>query len=63
MAMGLVYLIEVDRVRCRVRIMFRIRVRFRSQKTPDTDPTAELVCPERLSGVHKGGCWSGLAFD
>ena len=23
--------------------MFRIRVRFRSQKTPDTDPTAELV--------------------
>ena len=40
-------------------IMVMIRVRVRSQEASGTDPTADLLSPEGLSGVHKGVCRSG----
>ena len=54
----------IDRVMCRVTVVFSVmvRVRVRSQEAPGTDCTAEDLSPRRFSGVHKGGCQSGLVF-
>ena len=52
-----------DRARFSVRVRVLVRVRIRSQDIPGTEPTAVQLSPSQwLTGVQKGGSWSGLVF-
>ena len=55
----------IYRVRCRLRVRVRITVRVRicPRRLQALTPHESNCFPEELSGVHKGGCRSGLVFE
>ena len=55
----------IDRVRSRLRARVRITVRVRvcPRRLQALTPHQSNCFPERLNGVHKGGCQSGLVFE
>ena len=51
------------RSRLRARVKITVRVRVCPRRLQALIPHQSNCLPEGLSGVHKGGCWSGLVFE